>query len=198
MKPARTLRLLAAAVLVATTAAVSALALLAVAGGGAVKVGPISVMRVSDGYGRAAHRLMDRPDLTAADFDEAERLARENLALSPYDVSGWLRLALIDVRRDGRLDAAGSEALARSYELLPYDVALGVWRIGFALDHWQAIAPETRLAVREEALMLARIRTRRALLLARLESVGSSSGVLAAALIRSGIEREARQRRELR
>lgn len=94
--------------------------------------------------------------LTPPDFATARTATWRALSQSPYDPSAWLRLAYIDAAEDGRLDEDGAAALTRSYELLPFDQYVAIWRVGFALENWQSLTPETRARVRAEALAFAR------------------------------------------
>lgn len=48
-------------------------------------------------------------------------------------------------------------ALARSYADTPYLRESGLWRWGAALDHWQALDPETRRRAIDEAVWLTRL-----------------------------------------
>lgn len=109
------------------------------------------------------------------DFAAARSATRRALGQSPYDPSAWLRLAYIDAAEDGRLDEDGAGALDRAYELLPFDQYVAVWRVGFALEHWESLKPETRARVKAEALAFAptsRYREMRTTLLAVTNPVG--------------------------
>jgi len=109
------------------------------------------------------------------DFAAARSATRRALAQSPYDSSAWLRLAYIDAAEDGRLDEDGAAALDRSYQLLPFDQYVAIWRVSFALEHWQSLKPETRAKVKAEALAFAptsRYREMRTTLLAVTNPVG--------------------------
>jgi hypothetical protein len=91
--------------------------------------------------------LTDPPSL-----DSAEALSWEALRRSPTRGGAWARLAYIDAARDGVLDTAGQNALARSFEVQPFArEALRHWRLEFALTHWQELDVGTREAALGEA-----------------------------------------------
>lgn len=94
--------------------------------------------------------------LAEGDLAQARALSTAALGQSPYDTSAWLRLALLDAQSDGKLDAAGVKALATSYQLLPYDQYVVVWRSAFCLEHWSDLPPEVRAAAKAEALAFAK------------------------------------------
>jgi hypothetical protein len=92
--------------------------------------------------------LSDPPSL-----DAAEAFTWNALRRSPTRGGAWARLAYIDAVRDGRLDAFGREALARSFEVLPYaPETLRHWRLEFTLSRWS----ELDAGLREAALRDAR------------------------------------------
>jgi hypothetical protein len=96
----------------------------------------------------AARALLQEPP----DLDAAEALSWDALRRSPARAESWARLAYIDAARDGRLDAPGQEALARSYAAAPYTVeALRRWRAEFTLSRWGEVDDELRQAALREA-----------------------------------------------
>ncbi|MBA4794618.1 MAG: hypothetical protein H2041_13210 [Phenylobacterium sp.] len=147
-------------------------------------------IRLAVAENTAANRALG---LTPPDFAAARSATWRALRQSPYDPSAWLRLAYIDAAEDGRLDKDGAAAFTRSYELLPFDQYVAVWRVGFALENWQSLTPETRARVRAEALAFARTsryREMRTTLLGVTNPVGRLPGVLWAQRMRE--ERAAR------
>jgi hypothetical protein len=91
--------------------------------------------------------LADPPNL-----DAAEAFSWNALRRSPTRGGAWAQLAYIDAMRDGTLDAPGREALARSFEVLPYaPEELLHWRLEFALSRWSEVDPGTRDAALREA-----------------------------------------------
>lgn len=89
-----------------------------------------------DALASRARALVDRALTARPDWGEA-------LVVSAYLASldhGGTRRALAD--------------LANSYTGAPYLREAGLWRIGFALRHWDAVGPTTRLHVLDEAIWL--------------------------------------------
>jgi hypothetical protein len=62
-----------------------------------------------------------------------------------------LRLAYVDSLDHGGLTPAGAALLKRSYDLVAIDPEVGLWRIRFALENSQALSPDLRASVRNEA-----------------------------------------------
>jgi hypothetical protein len=69
------------------------------------------------------------------------------LAAAPADADAWMQLAWADWLSHGVLTRAGARALDISYVLRPYAGGDTLWRVGFALDNWSGLTPETRHAV---------------------------------------------------
>ena len=148
MSGMRRIRLATAALLALTTGALSVAMLASQAPKG--DSGPF---RLAVGEAaRAARYLASEPPR----FEDARSATRSALAQSPYDPSAWLRLAYIDAAEDGALDEAGVEALRRSYELLPFDQYVAIWRVRFALEHWDRLPADLRPRVKAEALAFTR------------------------------------------
>lgn len=89
-------------------------------------------------------------------LDAARWQAERAVAARPFWAEALVTAAyvysLADASRDQRRSA---ELLAASYVGAPFLRDAGTWRIGYALDHWQAIAGPTRNSVIEESLWLA-------------------------------------------
>ena len=148
MTPIRRTQLACAALLALATAPLAG-AMLASLAPGQDRAPPI---RLAVGENAAASRARAA---APADFAAARAATQRALAEAPYDPSAWLRLAYIDVTEDGRLDEAGLAALRRSYELLPFDQYVAIWRVRFALENWQSLTPDLRARAKAEALAFA-------------------------------------------
>lgn len=134
------------------------------------------------GYDAAAYRLISRPAPTAAQLDRAEQLTRQALALSPYESTGWLRLASIDAARHGALTDVGARDFEKSYALMPIDPSVAAWRIKFGLEHWSELTPDTRLAVEAESETFLRLGAREVNVQEIYATIEDPSGRLAIAL----------------
>lgn len=147
-----------------------------------------SPMVVTLGQSRAADLALraSPPDLEAAIL--ASQLA---LSQAPYDTSSRLRLAYID-SLDGKLSPAGVAHLERSYELLPLDQYVAVWRVGFALNHWGDLTPDLRKKVEAETFAVLATR-RRGQMLATLDAVTSPIGIVPAIFWRQRLKSSARR-----
>jgi O-antigen ligase len=132
--------------------------------GGALRIGPAEILPLAAGFDRRASHLVETSSSPAA-LDAAEIASARALSLAPYDTSAALRLAYIDLRRNGRLTAAGEDRLRKSYDRVPLDQGVALWRIRFALESWSEVKPATRALVRREfEALLSTGRHRRALL----------------------------------
>jgi hypothetical protein len=145
---------------------------------GAALVAQPLVLGLTPGVDEAAFRALSPPE----DLVRAETKARQALALSPYQNNARLRLAYIQYRRDGRLNAAGAAEFARTYELVPVDAEVAAWRLRFGLEHWQDITPASRMAVEREARAFIAAGSNDVSARRILEAVRNPSGRLAAAL----------------
>ncbi|WP_309089069.1 hypothetical protein [Phenylobacterium sp.] len=147
---ARSLRL---AILVAApvlTAGLSLLALTALNGGGAAKLGPMTLLELSAGYARPAEKLLATPVPSTSEAREAAELSRKALRQFPYDNSSWLRLAYASRLQNGALTDDAVALLRRSYEIAGVDIYAGVWRIGFILENSQSIPRDVRMSAKKE------------------------------------------------
>jgi hypothetical protein len=183
----RDIKLAAAAALAAATALASVAALVALNGGGAVKIGAWRPLELAAGYDRAADALVRtaRP----ADLRRAEALSRRAIALHPYDIGAWLRIAYVEAQVHGKLTPAGIAALRRSYDLVAYDPDEASWRIAFALQHWADLPADLKAAVRAEAMSVGSSWRHRARIVEVLKGVTNPAARLTAMLWVSQIER---------
>jgi hypothetical protein len=117
-----------------------------------VRIGGWRPLEIAAGYDRAADAEMARRD--PASLSRAARLSHRAIALNPYDTGAWLRLASIDAQQHGRLTPAGIAAFQRAYDLIAIDPYAATWRLGFAMRHWGELPPESKAAVRLEAMAL--------------------------------------------
>lgn len=145
---------------------------------GPPRVGGMDILPLAAGFDHQASRLMKSSSPAALDAARAASLRA--FALSPYDTSAALRLAYIDVLQNGRLTAAGAAQLTKSYQRVPLDQAVALWRLRFALENWSSIDPATRVLVRREFDALLSTGLHRRALLNMLAQVESSSGRLVA------------------
>lgn len=173
-------KLIAAALLAGLTAMAGAGALTALSGPGEIRIGAVAV-GLSQGFDKQAFRRLSSPPSPAA-LDRATAEITRALELSPYDNSARLRLTYIDTLRHGRLRPEGVAQLSRSYDLVPYDHTVVVWRTRFALEHWDALPTDLRRAVQTEAMAFARVNIQDGEVRAVLRSVRNPNGRLAAAL----------------
>jgi hypothetical protein len=140
---------------------------------GPPRLAGMDILPLAAGFDHQASRLMSS---SPAALDAARTASLRAFTLSPYDTSAALRLAYIDVLQNGRLTAAGAAHLTKSYQRVPLDQAVALWRIRFALENWSSIDPATRVLVRGEFDALLSTGLHRRALLNMLAQVGSSSG----------------------
>lgn len=151
MSTARRLRLLAMAALAVTTVLWAAVALAAINGGGAARVGGITLLEIAIGYDRAVGQILGKSQQNEADLVAIERGARASLAQYPYNSRAWLRLALVDTSRHGRLTAPGLAALRRSYDLVQLEPNIGPQRVAFGLENWEDLPNDLQIQITNEA-----------------------------------------------
>lgn len=155
MTPPRPLRLALLAALPIGCALSSVLALVALNGGGAMRLGSIELLPIAAGYDRRATQLtLGAPPPAGPLRAEAFAKSRAAIAQFPYDTSAWLRLAYLGQDAAGRLTPEGLAALSRSYDLVAVDPDFALWRIGYALEHSQDLPKPLRALVRQEAAAL--------------------------------------------
>jgi hypothetical protein len=175
------LRVAALGALAAVTLGLSLISLLALNFGGGGGLGPWS-WEISAGYAKHAQDLASAFGRDHQALEAAAAANRRAIALYPYDVGAWLRLADLDVKQHGALTSNGRSAVDSSYQAISIDPALALWRLKFCLNHWDAVTPHTRRAARNEFLALASSGRHRAGLRQLLESVSNPAGRLTAAL----------------
>ena len=155
MRRTRSLRLGAMVGLSAACGLASLAGLIALNAGGALSLGPVDVLPVAAGYDRRATRDLGASAAPpAAIRQDAIRRSRAALAQFPYDTGAWLRIAYLNQVGDTQLTADGLAALRRSYDLVAVDPDFGFWRVGFALEHSQALPKPLRTMVRQEVSAL--------------------------------------------
>lgn len=131
------------------------------------------------GFNRRAEQALNRKP---ADLVQAAAFSQAALRQSPYDTGAELRLAYLDWIEDGVLDAPGVDHLATSYERVPFDRTVAFWRIGFALENWDALPPAVRRLIQAEVFVLASEPGHRWPLRALLEKVRNRQGRVVASL----------------
>jgi hypothetical protein len=129
--------------------------------------------------------------LSPAALQAARGLARDQLAFSPFDAVGWLRLAAIEVDAgpEGRLTPAAVAALEASYRFTPVDIRVAAWRLQFAFDHWTELTPALRRAAESELRSLAATPNNRAALRPLGGTIASPGGRLAFHLLYGQVDR---------
>jgi hypothetical protein len=121
---------------------------LAVWTGMAFSVGPVPVPEAL--ANRSIQILEDPARLGPPQLATATRLTKAELAFGPYRPSAWCRLAYIQHRQSGVMDAAVVTSLWRSYQFGPYDPAVTLWRSQFVLDNWDQAPADLKAAVMRE------------------------------------------------
>ncbi|WP_421740074.1 O-antigen ligase family protein [Caulobacter sp.] len=174
------------AVLGLAVAVLGATALASLLAGGAVVVAGQRIIPVSAGYDRLAVRLIEG-GRDPARLAAARRATLAAIQDSPYNTSGVLRLAYIDTLEQGRLTPTGAAQLRRSYQLIPLDQSVAVWRIRFALENWGQVDPATRIQVKREFDALLSTGQYRKVLVAMLESIRNPEGAFVAAFWESQV-----------
>ena len=146
--------------------------------------------KLAPALGREADQALAAP---TPDFARAEAATRLALERAPYDNAARMKLAYLTAK-DGQPSPETLEALERSYQLLPYDHYVAIWRIGFALENWQHLPPEIKKSVEAEAFAFAQS-ARRSQLMAMLREIRSPYGVVPATFWRIRMQAEAQLRR---
>jgi hypothetical protein len=164
-------------------------ALVALNSGGEARVGPVPLMSLAAGHGRTAERLLAPPAPSEVDRRKAQAFSRAALRQFPYDVSSWLRLAYVDALDHGQLTPDGVALLRRSYDLVPVDIYVGVWRVRFALENSHALPRDLRAMVRNEVETLWQNPRRRAELKEMAATIRDPAGRLSAALWLNRLQR---------
>jgi hypothetical protein len=89
---------------------------------------------------------------TSAPAAGRRAMARLLADSDPADPQSWDAVAFAQTTADGRLTPEGVVALERSYTLSFFERDRSVWRVRFALEHWDQLTDQTR----EDALTEAR------------------------------------------
>jgi hypothetical protein len=97
-----------------------------------------------------ASAQLDGANPSAARLAAAEELTRTELTFGPYRPAAWSRLAYIQYKRAGRLDAASIQSLERSYQMARFDSDAFLWRTQFVFENWDQAPPGLRQAALRE------------------------------------------------
>ena len=127
----------------------------------------------------AAERAFTKLPATATAAQRSvatERLLRAD----PANPESWGAAAYSDYAEHGRLTPVGVEALDRSYLMGFFDRQIAVWRVTFALDHWDQLGSRTRRDATLEAKFALKDPTLGPQLRQRLRTVTNPAGRLAA------------------
>lgn len=92
----------------------------------------------------AAERILAQTDPKGRDGRLQRQTAVQVLAARPMDAQEWLRLAYADRLTHGQLTDAGARDVEMSYLVEPYAGPQVYWRLGFDLDNWSRLTPQTR------------------------------------------------------
>lgn len=114
---------------------------------------------------------------------EREIAARRLIEADPTNPDSWAAISYVEFLKAGAMSPKAIEALDHSYAVSFFDRQGGVWRIGFALEHWRDLPPSLRKDVLTEAQVAAKDPVLAPKLKARLQQVQSPEGRLAAFLI---------------
>jgi hypothetical protein len=86
---------------------------------------------------------------------QARHLIQQELALSPFNTTAWLRLAALETdAQGGRLRGRGAEALSASYRYAPIDPEVALWRTAFVFNHWGDAPANVRTSAEREIRLL--------------------------------------------
>lgn len=152
---------------------------------------PLAALPLADTHLARSGRLLagtPTPERLAA----AEREARAALALSPARTEAWLHLAYAARLRAGGWSPEAAAALAASYRVGPLDPDVGLWRLRFALEHWDRLTPELRRAALAELDALWSRHPQRKPLKAMAGELTNPAGRLAFAAETAALQRAAR------
>lgn len=136
---------------------------------------------LAEAHDARAQQRLGKPAPEPADLKAADSESLTALAQSPADDSAWLALAYAETVRRGDPGGVALGWLQRSYDVAPFGPDTSLWRIRFALDHWQAMTPDLRREVLDE--VNATWRPRRRELVAMVNAVRDPAGRLALALM---------------
>lgn len=114
---------------------------------------------------------------------ERDVAARRLIEADPTNPDSWNAISYVEFLKAGAMSPQAIEALDHSYAVSFFDRQGGVWRIGFALEHWRELPSSLRGDVLTEARVMLRDPTLGPKLKARLQQVQSPEGRLAAILI---------------
>jgi hypothetical protein len=130
---------------------------------------------------RAWRRLPD-----TAPIAEREIAARRLIQADPADSDSWLAVSYVEyLKAGGVMSPQALVDLDHSYAVGFFDRNGGVWRMGFALDNWQALTPKLREAVLTEAKVALKDPVMGPKLRARMQQVRNPAGRLAVLMMLS-------------
>lgn len=109
-----------------------------------------AILPIAEPYAVRAEALINKPHPSREDLGAAEAATRQELVIAPRRVDAHLRLAIIEVLRDGGLTVAALNELKRSYDFSPLDPDYFAPRIRFALEHWGELDDSARTRVSKE------------------------------------------------
>jgi hypothetical protein len=104
----------------------------------------------------------------------------------PANPESWTAVAYADWRAHGQLTPTAIAALDHSYAMGFFDRQDAIWRVTFALQHWDAVTPQIRQDALAEARAALADRDLGPILRYDLKSVRNPAGRLAAALLIAG------------
>lgn len=162
------------------TAALAGATLAALLGGGALRLGGLTLLEHSGGYQRRVDKLLAQKENRGESLAEAAALTGLALRQSPFDTGGWMRQAYIEELRHGRMTPAAVKAIQRSYGVVGVDPNISLWRIRFCLEHWPDLPVETRQDVAREASAIRTAYDHSLQLERMLKQINDPSGRLAA------------------
>lgn len=119
-----------------------------------------AILPISQPYAARSDYRLNGHRPTKQDLLAAEADSRKELEIAPRRSDGYLRLAMIEVLRDGGgLTVAGLNDLRRSYEVAPLDPDYWAARVKFAMEHWGELDAPLRLKVAAELASNSRYRS---------------------------------------
>lgn len=128
-----------------------------------------------------------------APLEDRAAAARRLVEADPTNPDSWATVSYVEHLKAGAMSPKALEALDRSYAVSFFDRPGCVWRIGYALENWDALPPALRKDVLTEANVALKDPAIYPRLKARLAQVKSPRGQLAAIMIQAQAEAEMAQ-----
>jgi hypothetical protein len=119
---------------------------------------------------------------------QTAEISGQQVKRSPADASAWLRSAAAQADLQGRCDTPCADALGRSFDAAPLDMALFPWRTRFALEYWSDLPPALRVRVQRHIEMAWKVRPGRRDIQGLTRVVVSPSGRLTINLIAADLK----------